>query len=401
MKKTEVKKKVLYISYDGIMEPLGYSQVLKYLENLSIDFDITLISYEKSSSRTINKDFLQMKQYCIGKKINWEPKKYHQGLFLISHLINITSIFFSPFFQMVKNRHRIIHIRSYMPGLGILFLKTLFDFKFIFDIRGFWPDEKVDRLGWSKYSLKYKFFKKLETKLIERADVVVTLTEASKEYIYNKFQKSSNAVKVIRTCVDFTEFYINKKSLKTFNPSSKLVIGYLGSIDTAYDFNSFLNLIRNLEKRSLKIHLKILSKTTPKIVLNYLKINNLEHLQHEVLFLNRDQLSVEINQFDLLGFALKPSFSLIASMPTKIGESLACGTPIICNNFNKDIEKMIDLDQIGVLYDFTEDLKQEDYEKIISIIKDKSTPDRCHEFSKKYFSLNLGVNKYCEIYKNL
>lgn len=302
---------------------------------------------------------------------------------------------------MVKNRHQIIHIRSYMPGLGILFLKTLFDFKFIFDIRGFWPDEKVDRLGWSKHSLKYKFFKKLETKLIERADIVVTLTEASKDYIYNKFQRSTNSVKVIRTCVDFTEFYINKKSLKAINPSSKLVIGYLGSIDTAYDFNSFLNLIRNLERRSLKIHLKILSKTTPKIILNYLKINNLEHLQHEVLFLNRDQLSEEINQFDLLGFALKPSFSLIASMPTKIGESLACGTPIICNNFNKDIEEMIELDQIGILYDYTKDLKQEDYEKIISIIKDKSTPYRCHEFSKKYFSLNMGVKEYCEIYNNL
>ena len=57
MLKTEQKKKVLYISYDGIMEPLGYSQVLKYLEHLSTDFDITLISYEKSSSRIINKDF--------------------------------------------------------------------------------------------------------------------------------------------------------------------------------------------------------------------------------------------------------------------------------------------------------------------------------------------------------
>jgi len=62
---------------------------------------------------------------------------------------------------------------------------------------------------------------------------------------------------------------------------------------------------------------------------------------------------------------------------------------------------MIELDQIGILYDYTKDLKQEDYEKIISIIKDKSTPYRCHEFSKKYFSLNMGVKEYCEIYNNL
>ena len=37
----------LYISIDGIMEPLGYSQVFKYLENLSKDYQINLISFEK------------------------------------------------------------------------------------------------------------------------------------------------------------------------------------------------------------------------------------------------------------------------------------------------------------------------------------------------------------------
>ena len=35
MNKDLEKKKVLYLSYDGIMEPLGQSQVLSYLENLS------------------------------------------------------------------------------------------------------------------------------------------------------------------------------------------------------------------------------------------------------------------------------------------------------------------------------------------------------------------------------
>jgi len=288
-----------------------------------------------------------------------------------------------------------------MPGLGILLLKTFFNFKFIFDIRGFWADEKVDRLGWSNQSLKYKFFKKLERKLIKKADIIVTLTHSSKEFINNKFKRPTNSIKVIRTCVDFSEFNINQKSLKTFNSNAKLVIGYLGSIDTAYDFNSFLNLIKHLEKRGLEVHLKILSKTTPEIVLNSLKINNLEHLQHEVLFLNRDKLSREINKFDLLGFALKPSFSLIASMPTKIGESLACGTPIICNNFNNDIEKMINSDQIGVLYDFNKELDEENYAKIISLIEDKSTPSRCHKFSIKHFSLDMGSGQYSEIYKNL
>ena len=40
---------VLYISYDGMLEPLGQSQVLAYLERLAADRPIDLISFEKKA----------------------------------------------------------------------------------------------------------------------------------------------------------------------------------------------------------------------------------------------------------------------------------------------------------------------------------------------------------------
>jgi hypothetical protein len=39
---------VLYISYDGMLEPLGQSQVLSYLRHLAVDREIHLISFEKA-----------------------------------------------------------------------------------------------------------------------------------------------------------------------------------------------------------------------------------------------------------------------------------------------------------------------------------------------------------------
>ena len=395
------KKKILYISYDGILEPLGHSQVLKYLVFLSKDFDVTLISFEKVNSAIDKSEFYEMHQYCQQEKIKWKPRMYHQGLPLFSHLVNLFSIFYTPFIEILKNAHQIVHIRSYMPGLGMPLFKIFFNFKLVFDIRGFWADEKVDRLGWSKNSLKYKFIKALEVRLFKHADIVVTLTESSKKFIEERFKKSSNSVTVIRTCVDFSEFNTEKRAIRPYDFKRQLVLGYLGSIDTAYDFNAFLQLIKNLEGRGLKVQLKILSKTTPAIVMRYLKENNLSHLEHEVLFLKRHELSNIINQFDLLGFALKPSFSLIASMPTKIAESLACGTPIICNNFNNDIKDMIEINKIGVLHDFSQNLRQENYEEIISIIQDDTASERCYEFSKENFSLELGVSQYVDIYNSL
>ena len=39
--------KILYISYDGVLEPLGQSQILSYLKNLSLSNKIFLLSFEK------------------------------------------------------------------------------------------------------------------------------------------------------------------------------------------------------------------------------------------------------------------------------------------------------------------------------------------------------------------
>ena len=391
------QSKVLYISYDGILEPLGNSQVLKYLENLSQKFEITLISFEKHNLKNFNTEFHKMKEYCKEKGINWKPKKYNQNIFLVSNLINILKIFFAPFLLMIHKRFQIVHIRSYMPGLGVIILKKFFKFKLIFDIRGFWADEKVDRLGWDKSSYKYKFFKALEFKLFQTADIIVTLTEASKFYITNHFKRSSQSIKVIRTCVNFTDFKIKKN----YEKKNIITIGYLGSIDTAYDFDSFLNLIKGLEKYGHSIELKVLSKTSPQTIKSYLRKNGLEHLNYETFFAKREELATFINEFDLLGFSLKESFSLIASMPTKIAESLACGTPIICNNFNADIESFISKENIGVLYDYSLPIDYGTYKKICNLLNDSLTQNRCHLFAKNSFSLDVGVEQYNAIYDSL
>ena len=180
-----------------------------------------------------------------------------------------------------------------------------------------------------------------------------------------------------------------------------ITIGYLGSIDTAYSFDSFLNLIRGLEKYGHSIELKVLSKNSPQTITAYLKKNKLEHVNYEAHFAKREELATFINEFDLLGFSLKESFSLIASMPTKIAESLACGTPIICNNFNADIETFISKDTIGVLYDYSLPLDDRTYRKICNLLNDSSTPNRCHLFAKNYFSLAVGVEQYNAIYNSL
>ena len=44
-----MKKEIIYISYDGLMESIGVSQIYKYLINLQSDYRINIISYDPKS----------------------------------------------------------------------------------------------------------------------------------------------------------------------------------------------------------------------------------------------------------------------------------------------------------------------------------------------------------------
>ena len=55
MKEDSNNKRILYITFDGILQPLGKSQILPYLEKLSKNYLIDILSFER------NKDLSQSK----------------------------------------------------------------------------------------------------------------------------------------------------------------------------------------------------------------------------------------------------------------------------------------------------------------------------------------------------
>src|SRR5581483_10245831 len=65
------KKEILYISYDGLTDQLGQSQILPYLQGLSAKgFSITVISCEKPSA--YNKHVKEIKKITESAGINWQ-----------------------------------------------------------------------------------------------------------------------------------------------------------------------------------------------------------------------------------------------------------------------------------------------------------------------------------------
>ena len=83
-------------------------------------------------------------------RIKWKIFKYYNYVKFLGTLHNIINGIIDNFFDIAFNKIDFFHIRSHIPGITIIPLMPIFNIKFIFDMRGFWVDEKVDRLGWNK-----------------------------------------------------------------------------------------------------------------------------------------------------------------------------------------------------------------------------------------------------------
>ena len=66
----------LYLTRDGLLEPLGQSQVMAYLRGLSRDYKITLITYEKPEDWANSEAMTRARADCQAHGIDWRPKSF-------------------------------------------------------------------------------------------------------------------------------------------------------------------------------------------------------------------------------------------------------------------------------------------------------------------------------------
>ena len=119
----------------------------------------------------------------------------------------------------------------------------------------------------------------------------------------------------------------------------------------------------------------------------------------DVGFCSREDLNVAINDLSVILFYLKPSFSLLASMPTKIGESLGCNVPIICNAFNKDIQGLMSENNVGQLIEFKN--TQKEALEILHFVENYSQKTNCRNLAISEFNLERGAEKLSNIYSEI
>ncbi len=393
-------KDILYISYDGMLEPLGQSQVLAYLKHLAVDRCIHIISFEKPEDWANVTERDRITQDIAATSIVWHPLRYHKQPSAVATAWDIVCGITLGLWLVLRHRLCIVHARSYVPSVMALALKRLTGVKYIFDMRGFWADERVDGGLWSRSGQMFRVAKGFERHFLLAADYVVSLTHAGVDEMqrFDYLQGRMPAISVIPTCADLTRF----KPLSRASICSEFVLGYVGAVGLYYLFDEVVACFAQLLSIQSNARLLIVNRGQHAYILERLAAGGVPDSSVELTSATHAEVPQQMSRMDAGIFFIKPVFSKQASAPTKLAEFLGCGIPCLGNAGVGDMAEVLEGEQVGVaIRSFDAVSRSVALQQLLQLVANSDTSARCVTAAQKYFSLDEGVRSYDKIYRVL
>ncbi|HEX5412409.1 MAG TPA: glycosyltransferase [Terriglobia bacterium] len=399
MNERSSRRPVLYITYDGLMEPLGQSQVLPYLRGLAGGFSITVMSFEKAQDWADRERREALVEQLDRNGIGWIPLRYHKRPSVPATAFDVAHGILRGGWFALRRSPRIVHVRGYVPGVIGLALKRVTGMRLLFDMRGFWPDEKVDGGAWRRGSGVYRAAKWFEKRLLERADVVVSLTQAGvnamREFPY--LRGRDLRFEVIPTCTDLELFRpaIGGKA----SERRGFVLGYVGSVGTFYLFDKVLECFKELLRARPEARLMVLNRGDHDYIRARIRACDVPMDKVDLHSAEYREVPGFIRRMDAAAFFIKPVFSKKSSAPTRLGELLGCGVPCLVNAGVGDMDSVVSQARAGVVMrEFSPEARGAAVRELLALLMDGETGMRCVEAARQHFSLERGVEAYRKIY---
>lgn len=398
---------LLYISYDGILEPLGQSQVVAYLRPIARVQSVTLLSYEKSWDVRGSPRLRVMAESLRAAGIRWIRLRYHKRPSFLATGWDVVAGIVVGYGLCRRDGIRLIHARGYVPSVIALCLKWLSGVKFLFDMRGFWVDERLEGGLWRRGSLISRLAKQWERRFFEEADAIVSLTRAGVDQfpVLGYAIPPTTPVEVIPTCVDLTRFSPGPKDPRLMDHlplHHQTVIGCVGTLSHWYLRHQTLRYLALLVQRLERAAVLLVSQEDHELLRRDALAAGIPPAQLVITQCDFTEMPAHLRLMDLGVFLIQACFSKTASAATKLAEFLATGIPVVINQGIGDSDTIIRRYRAGlVLSAVTDQVMEESVGRVTELLRDPTRVARCRITAQEYFDLRVGVDKYLELYQRL
>jgi len=404
---------ILYITFDGLLDPIPYSQVIPYLEGFASDgCGIHVLSFEKRGGEGRKREVSELRDRLEKRGIRWRYFAWRNRPYVIAQLFNLLEGFLTILYLACRRRIAVIHARSYPAGLLALTFKYLLGIKFLFDMRGFWADEKVDAGLWEKDGILYRLTKRIERRLVTRADRVVVLSNQARKLLPRLVGRNHSElppVDVIPCCVEVERFAgvsrdeIDLRRRELGFPPDAVVVAYLGSIGTFYKFEEALDFFKVWRAARPDVRLLIMTPPPHDEVREILGRKNIQEGDWRLMSLRPEAVPAYLATAHVGLAFFSMTFSKEASSAVRVAEYLAAGLLMVVSDKGGDVPAMVEKEEIGaVITRYSEDEYLRAVRRLESLwpgLQDRR--ERCQALARESFSHEIGLERYLHIYREL
>jgi glycosyltransferase involved in cell wall biosynthesis len=400
------EKKVLYLTYDGLGDHIGQSQILPYITECSrkgIRFHI--LSFEKAAHKA-RAD--KAGELLASLDITWYRLDFTQSRNILYKAYDFLRFVFTAFRVCLKNKYSIIHSRSYFASSIGLMMQSMFGSKLVFDKRDFWIDAIVEtgrlRPHQPLHKIVHGLLRFFERKLFRNATHIISLTHRAKQIVLEKYpERKAAEITVIPCCVDLLHFDPAKVTedavhdlKRSLGLQNSVVLGYVGSFNPAYMIDELLDCFKVMLEKIPDLKMLFIINNDPQEVYKLAAKKEIPADKMVVTTAPREQMPLYISAFDMGFFFIMPSFAKQASSPTKLSEMLAMRRYVITNKGVGDVEEIFNRLQCGYIIS---ELNHDGYEKAADYVFQNH--HRRGKFDLTEYSLPYGAAKYFGVYQTL
>jgi hypothetical protein len=179
--------------------------------------------------------------------------------------------------------------------------------------------------------------------------------------------------------------------------ASDFILGYVGSIGTRYLLPEMLDYFKLLKTENSNAKFLFVTGENPSTILTKASEKGIDAESIVITSCRHAEVPLNISLFSASIFFIRPSYSKKASSPTKQGEIMAMGIPLVCNAGVGDTDLVVKQYNAGIVID---EMNETNYRS--SLINDScynrtSTMKGSHEF----YGLKVGVQSYLSVYHKL
>jgi len=394
--------RLLFVTYDGVLAGPGRSQVLPYLHAYrEAGWSVHLLSFEKPELLSDDAVRRPVVDELVVAGVRWTVLPWRREMVgdLVRGLKAVRRI-------VEGERPRVLHARSYVPALLCHRAGRRHGARLLFDMRGFWPDERVDGGLWSSLHPLHLLWKRIEKRLLRRAEGVVVLARAGADVLRAEgLLPAGTPVEVIYCGADLERFrpVPPAEAAPAIRPLlGKRVWTFLGATGTWYLLPEMLDFAARAVAEDPGARLLFLTEDPGEAVREGLASRGVPADRLLLARAPHAEVPRWISASHAGVFFIRSCRSKKASCPTKLGEFLACGVPVVINRGIGDTEGIVGEGRVGVAVD---GFAAADFDlaraRILDLRGDPGLGARCRRTAEARFDAREGGRRFAALARRI